>query len=155
KDVLSKSTQFLREKGSETARLDSELLIASALRWQRIKLYLNHEYPLSDDELKACRENVRRRGTGEPVAYIVGEKDFYRSTFQVSAAVLIPRPETEALVEEAITYCLQREKSLASQIHVLDLGTGSGCIGLSILTEVPSAKLTAVDISSEAISVAV
>lgn len=149
KDVLTKTTLFFREKGIDTARLDSELLISSAMNWQRMQIYLNYEYPMTESELSACRELVRRRASGEPVAYILGQKDFYNHSFKVSPAVLIPRPETETIVEEALAW--MREMSAT---RVVDFGTGSGCIGISILAEIADAKLWAVDISSQAIEVA-
>jgi release factor glutamine methyltransferase len=156
KDIIQKTTVFLREKGSQSARLDTELLLSAALNWERIKLYLNYEYPLTEDELKRCREFVRRRASGEPVAYILGKKDFYNHTFKVTPAVLIPRPETEIMVEEAIAYAKQliaNQPSLEA-VRIVDLGIGSGCIGLSVLAEVDKARLFGVDISSEAVAVA-
>ena len=152
KDVLQKTTQFFREKGIETARLDTELLLATALNWERVKLYLNYEYPLSPEELNACRDLVRRRAQGEPIAYILGKKDFFRHSFTVSPAVLIPRPETEILVEEALAWLNSQRAESGSRI--IDFGTGSGCIGLSLLAEVEDAKLVAIDKSPDAIDVA-
>jgi release factor glutamine methyltransferase len=155
KDVLQKTTQFFRDKGIDTARLDTEILISEALHWERMKIYLNYEYPMKEEELSACRELVRRRAAGEPVAYILGKKDFYKHTFKVSPAVLIPRPETETLVEE--TVIALREASEASDAdlpRIIDFGTGSGCIGLSLLAELPDADLLAIDISPEAIAIA-
>ena len=149
KDILQKTTQFLRDKGSPSARLDTELLISTALKWDRIKLYLNYEYPLSEEELTACRDFVRRRASGEPVAYILGYKDFYNHAFKVNRGVLIPRPETESLVETAIDFA-----GKSSVSRVVDLGTGSGCIGLSVLKELADAQLLAVDLSPLAIEVA-
>jgi release factor glutamine methyltransferase len=153
KDIIQKTTAFLRDKGSPSARLDTELLISAALQWERIKLYLNYEYPLTEEELGKCRDFVRRRASGEPVAYILGKKDFYNHSFKVSPAVLIPRPETETLVEEAIAFARQQMPE-AGVIRVIDLGAGSGCIGLSVLAEVPQALLLAVDVSPEAVDVA-
>lgn len=150
KDVIQKTTQFFREKGFDSPRLDTELLVASALHWERMKLYLNYEYPLSEEELTACRELVRRRASGEPVAYILGEKGFFKNTFKVTPDVLIPRPETESLVEAALEFA----RACAPSARIIDLGTGSGCIGLSLLAELPYARLLAVDISSGAIAVA-
>ncbi|MEK7356278.1 MAG: peptide chain release factor N(5)-glutamine methyltransferase, partial [Bdellovibrionota bacterium] len=150
KDVIQKTTQFFRDKGFESPRLDTELLLASALRWERMKLYLNYEYPLSDEELASCRELVRRRGSGEPVAYILGEKGFYSHSFKVTKDVLIPRPETETLVESAIEWM----KVNASSARIVDLGTGSGCIGLSLLAALPESSLLAVDISEAALGIA-
>lgn len=160
KDVIQKTTQFFKDKGFASPRLDTELLIAHALHWERMKLYLNYDYPLSEEELKACRELVRRRSQGEPVAYILGHKDFYNHSFKVTPDVLIPRPETEMIVEETLKWV----KSLQDKtdFRFIDFGTGSGCIGLSILSELLSedisvtmaSTLLAVDASEGAIAVA-
>lgn len=152
KDILQKTTQFFREKGIETARLDTELLIASALKWERVKLYLNYDYPLSDDELSLCRDLVRRRAAGEPIAYILGKKDFFRHSFTVNASVLIPRPETELLVEEALAWLT--DKCSGRPPRFVDFGTGSGCIGLSIAAELEESQWVGIDLSSSAIDVA-
>jgi len=149
KDILQKTTDFFRNKGFESPRLETELLISSALHWERMKLYLNHEYPLTEAEISACREFVRRRATGEPVAYIIGHKGFYKHSFKVTPAVLIPRPETETLADEAIAW---GKKNGATR--VVDLGTGSGCVGISVLAELPEARLFACDISEDALRVA-
>lgn len=151
KEILQKTTQFLKDKGSPSARLDTELLLAAALKWERIKLYLNYEYPLTDEEMNIARDYVRRRANGEPVAYILGFKDFYNHAFKVNNAVLIPRPETETLVETAIELVSAETEEI---IRVVDLGTGSGCIGLSLLAGCPETQLLAVDISPLAIEVA-
>jgi release factor glutamine methyltransferase len=153
KDVLDKSIEFLKKKGFETARLDSELLLSGALNWNRIDLYLKFDCILTDQEIEKCREYIKRRSGGEPVAYILGFKDFYKSRFTVSKNVLIPRPETEELVEKAVEF-LKQEKFRENAPQVLDLGTGSGCIGLSILSEIPNAHLVALDISPGALEVA-
>ncbi|MES2963009.1 MAG: peptide chain release factor N(5)-glutamine methyltransferase [Bdellovibrionota bacterium] len=150
KDVIQKTTQFFRDKGFDSPRLDTELLVASALHWERMKLYLNYEYPLSEDELKTCRELVRRRASGEPVAYILGEKGFFKNSFKVTPEVLIPRPETESLVESALEWA----RVNAPAARIIDLGTGSGCIGLSLIAEMPEAHLLAVDVSPGALGVA-
>jgi release factor glutamine methyltransferase len=134
--------------------LDTELLLAKALNWNRIEVYMRYEYPLSDAELQACRELVRRRISGEPVAYILQTKDFFKSSFFVSPAVLIPRPDTELLVETALSWQRAVARSEDESFHMIDFGTGSGCIGLSLLKEIPDAKLIAVDISADAIEVA-
>lgn len=152
KDVLQKTTAFFKDKGIETARLDTELLMSSALNWDRVKLYINFDYPLSEDELQKCRTLVRRRAQGEPVAYILGTRDFYNFSFHVEPGVLIPRPETEIIVEQAVQW-LKTQEPRGSQFRIVDLGAGSGCIGLSILREVPNASLLAVDVSPIAIRV--
>ena len=145
KDVLQKTTQFFRDKGISTARLDTEILLAKALNWERMKLYLNYEYPLNEAELTACRDLVRRRATGEPVAYITGQREFYNHSFAVYPGILIPRPETETIVETVIKW------ASGQGIKIVDLGSGSGCIGLSILAEISTAQLFAVDVSATAV----
>lgn len=150
KDVIQKTTQFFKDKGFESPRLDTELLVASALGWERMKLYINYDYPLKDEEVSQCRELVRRRANGEPVAYILGQKGFFSHDFKVTPDVLIPRPETETLVEQAIEWA----KTNAPQAKIVDLGTGSGCIGLSLLAALPETSLYTIDISEGAVAVA-
>lgn len=147
REVFEKSVQFFKEKKIEGARLDAELLISHALKIDRLQIYLKYEQPLNDSEVSACREAVRRRAQGEPVAYILGERGFYGEMFKVGPGVLIPRPETELLVEEALGFIKARE---IAEPEVLDLGAGTGCIGFSILKNVPGAKLTCVERSPEA-----
>lgn len=148
-EVLDRTVRFFQEKGFPSARLDAELLIAQALHAERIRLYLEFDRPLTEGELSNCRELVRRRSSGEPVAYITGKKGFFGRDFLVSSAVLIPRPETEIIVEEAVTFAKKIEKPA-----IIDLGTGSGCIGLSILGQLPAATLAGIDISPAALEIA-
>ena len=147
KEVLDKSIQFFKEKKLDTPRLDAEFLIAHALKLDRMQLYMKYEAPLSELEVSQCREAIRRRSQGEPAAYITGEKGFYGFVFKVGAGVLIPRPETEHLVEESLEF-IKEKKLLAPRI--LDLGAGSGCIGFSILKNCPEATLVSVENSAEA-----
>jgi release factor glutamine methyltransferase len=147
KEVFEKSVQFFKDKKFETARLDAELLIARALKIERIQLYVRYDQPLKEDEISACREVVRRRGQGEPVAYIIGEKGFFGELYKVGAGVLIPRPETEIIVEEAIAYL---KKSNIEKPRILDLGAGTGCVGLSILKNTVDTSLVSVEKSPEA-----
>lgn len=148
KEILDKTIKFFQEKGIETPRLDAELLIAHALKLERIQLYLKFDQPVAEAEVNLCREYLKRRSQGEPVAYIIGEKGFFNQTFKVGPGVLIPRPETEHLVEEAVDWAV---KNSYENYVVLDLGCGSGCIGLSILKQLPNAQLIAVDISEKAL----
>lgn len=150
KEIVDKTTQFFKEKKIESARLESELLISSALGIRRIELYLKFEQPLKEEEIEKCREMVRRRVKGEPVAYILGQKDFYNLSFQVDERVLIPRPETESLVEAAVFWLKSHKKE---SYQVLDLGAGSGCIGLSIAKNVPESVVTLIEASSGALEV--
>lgn len=150
KEILDKTTAFFRDKKIDSPRLDAELLLAHGLKLERIQLYLRFDQPMKEDELVVLRELVRRRASGEPVAYILGYRDFYKSRFEVSPAVLIPRPETEHIVEEALRWVTDTNEFLG----LIDLGCGSGCIGLSLLKELPNARLISVDISEKAIEVA-
>lgn len=149
KEVLDKTIQFFRDKKIESPRLEAELLLAHGLKLERIQLYLKFDQPLAEEELAHCRELVRRRVQGEPVSYILGYREFFGNSFKVTPAVLIPRPETEQLVEEALNWAQSK-----GAMGILDLGTGSGCIGLTLLKKLPDAKLIAVDISQEALAVA-
>lgn len=150
KEVLDRTTTFFKEKGFSTARLDSELLIAKALNLSRVDLYVQFERPFTEPELETCRDYVRRRGQGEPVAYIVGKKGFYKYDFLVEPGVLIPRPETEMIIDTVLEWAIDRK---SDDLRIVDLGSGSGCIGLSLLKEFPASKLIAVDCSSKALEV--
>lgn len=147
KEVFEKSVQFFKDKKIDTARLDAEILLSHVLKLDRLQIYLKYEQPLSESEITLCREVVRRRSQGEPVAYITGEKGFYGEIFAVGTGVLIPRPETEQIVEEALLFIQQKEITNA---RVLDLGAGTGCIGLSILKQNPTATLVSVERSPAA-----
>jgi release factor glutamine methyltransferase len=150
-DVLRLSTTYLGDHGSTTARLDSELLCAQALGIRRLDLYLQFDRPLDERELGAIRELVRRRGKGEPVAYITGMREFYGRAFMVTSDVLIPRPDTETIVERALLVMRARDGRPA---RVADLGTGSGCIAITLAAEVPGTEVIATDISAAALEVA-
>lgn len=147
KEVFEKSVQFFKDKKIETARLDAEILLSHVLKLDRLQIYLKYEQPLSESEIALCREVVRRRSQGEPVAYITGEKGFYGSEFVVGPGVLIPRPETELVVEKALEYIKQKE---IANPRILDLGAGTGCIGLSILLQHAGASLVSIEKSSMA-----
>jgi release factor glutamine methyltransferase len=148
-EVLRRSTQYLEDRGSPTARLDAELLLAHGLGVSRIELYTGHDRPLTEAELGVCRELVRRRGDREPVAYIVGTRGFRHLDLLVDSCVLVPRPETELVVER----CLELLRG-AEAPAVLDVGTGSGAIALAIASELPGARVTASDVSPAALDVA-
>ena len=151
-EVLRLSTDYLAQHGSTSPRLDAELLLAHALGVRRIDLYLLHDRPLREPELGATRELVRRRGGGEPVAYITGVREFYNRAFAVTPAVLIPRPETETLVDVALRRL--RELSDGGEPSVADLGTGSGCIAVTLAAEIATLHVVATDMSSAALDVA-
>jgi release factor glutamine methyltransferase len=147
-DVLRRASEHL-DKTSETGRLDAELLLAHTLGRHRIELYTDFDRPLSSHELDAYRDLVARRARHEPVAYILGEWGFRRLTLNVDRRALIPRPETEIVVERALTHLRGVE-----QPAVLDVGTGTGAIALAIADEHPGAKVTAVDVSPDALELA-
>lgn len=151
-DVVRLSTTYLAEHGSGSARLDAELVCAHALGLRRLDCYLQYDRPLDDAELSAVRELVRRRGRGEPVAHITGTREFHSRAFCVTPDVLVPRPETETLVERALA--VLRERGEARRLRVADLGTGSGCIAVTLAAELPGVDVVASDISPAAIDIA-
>lgn len=151
--LLKKSAGYLAEKGSATPRLDAELLLAEVLGLSRVDLYTSFDLPLNEEEIDIYRELVRRRARGEPVAYILGRAYFRNLTLRVGPAVLVPRPETEHAVEAALKFLEQREWT-ARPPEVLDLGTGSGAIAISVATEVDNANVTASDAGAEALEMA-
>jgi len=148
--ILRWSSEYLVDKGTPTPRLDAELLLANALACKRIDLYTSHDKPLTKVERDRFRGSLRRRAAGEPVAYILGEKDFWKHCFSVDARVLIPRPDTETLVEQVIGHLQGRPEGF----RVLDVGTGSGCIAISIALEFPLCDVHAWDVSPAALEVA-
>jgi release factor glutamine methyltransferase len=147
--LLEWTEDFLRKKGFESPRLEAQILLAHALGCKKIDLYVRHDEEPAEDRRTAFRETIKKRAEGMPVAYLVGHREFYSLEFAVSPAVLIPRPETETLVMEA----LRRLKPLESP-RVLDLGTGSGAIAVAIARQHKTARITAVDVSSAALAVA-
>ncbi len=151
KRILDWTTEFFSRKSIPDARLSAELLLARVLNCQRIDLYLQFERILSGKELKIYRTYVKRRAQNEPVQYILGETEFMGLSFKLSPAVLIPRPETELVVEKLLE--ILKERPTVSP-RILDVGTGSGCIALSVGYFLPQSKILAVDISAEAIAVA-
>jgi release factor glutamine methyltransferase len=150
--ILSWSVDYRSAKSHDlagSARLDVELLLASVLGLDRMKLYLQLDRPLTKDEREAFKILLRRRAELEPVAYLLGYRDFYRHRFKVDRNVLIPRPDTELLVELAVAALKDKPSA-----KILDIGTGSGCIAISLAAECPESFVTAWDISDEALAVA-
>lgn len=147
--VLEWTTQHLQKHGSETPRLDAEVLLAHARKCRRIALYTDYDQPLSDAVRAQMRELVQRRANAEPVAYLVGHREFFSLDFAVTSDVLIPRPDTETLVLEVIS--LVKGKPAP---RVLDLCTGSGCIAVSVAKNCPATKVTATDLSAAALTIA-
>ncbi|MSQ02953.1 MAG: peptide chain release factor N(5)-glutamine methyltransferase [Myxococcales bacterium] len=140
-EVLLATTEFFKGRGIPSARLDAELLIGDALGLDRVGVYLAFDRPLVEAELGEIRARVRRRGAREPLAWIVGHREFYGREFAVGPGVLVPRPDTETLVEAMLAPCRE-----ADPIYVADVGSGSGCIGLTLAAEVPGLRLYATDV---------
>jgi release factor glutamine methyltransferase len=147
--VLRWATEDFRARGIESPRLDAELLLAHALPSTRIGLIIEAKRPLSADELARFRELVKRRRRLEPVAYILGRREFYGRTFRVDRRVLVPRPETEVLVETALV----RTKHASMSMRALDLCTGSGCVAITLARQRPTGFVVATDAIADAIAV--
>ncbi len=150
--LLKKATEFFEEKGISEAKRSAEHLLAHALGQKRIQLYMRFDQPVGGEELEKFRALVRRRLAHEPVQYLVGSTEFYGMEFALNSAVLIPRPETEHLVEAVVDWSRAQEGSTAPLL--LDIGTGSGCIAIAIAAQLPDCRITAVDISETALEVA-
>lgn len=149
KDLIGWSQEYLRQAGCDTPRLDAELLLAQALSCRRLDLYLDHHKPIVPAERVVYRDYIKRRASGEPVAYIVQQKDFFGLSFKVDRSVLIPRPETELLVERVLAF-IPPEASWRG----LDCGTGSGCIAISIKKQRRNCQVSAWDVSPQALEMA-
>ena len=150
--MLQWGASYLEEKGFEESRLTIEILLSHVLNFQRIQLYTSFDKPLNDKELSSFKSLLQRRLLHEPLQYILGKTEFMGFEFLVDKRVLIPRPETEVLVEEAVRFA---NTHFAGQpVRILDIGSGSGCIAVSLAKMVERASVVAVDISPEAIEVA-
>jgi release factor glutamine methyltransferase len=150
--LLGWTTDYLKGHGSDTPRLDAEILLAEALGCQRIGLYASFQDVPSEEARTAFRELVRRRAEGMPVAYLVGHREFYSLSFRVTPDVLIPRPETEFLVMALLD--LARSLPHGHEITICDVGTGSGIIAVCAAKHLPSARVLAIDVSPAALDVA-
>ncbi len=146
-EVLSLSTRFLQDRNIERPRRVAEELLSFLLRCKRIDLYMQFDRPLEEKELSLLREWLKRASQNEPVEYILGEIDFFGCSIQVDSRVLIPRPETEILVDLIA-------KKITTQKSLWDLCTGSGCIGISLKKKFPHLDVSLSDISAKALSLA-
>jgi release factor glutamine methyltransferase len=149
--LLNWTSQYLSERQVDDARLSAEVLLAHATALRRIDLYARPDDVPNGDQIARFRELVRRAGMHEPIAYLVGDKEFLSLSFKVTPAVLIPRPETETLVEAVADFC--RDRSLGEP-RLFDLGTGSGCMAVAVLRLLPGALVVGRDVSKEALGVA-
>ena len=147
REVKSKTEKFFSEKGIPNGKLDTDLLLSHALKIKRLDLYLDLDRPISEKELNQMRDMVRRRAMREPLQYILGETVFFNCSLRVDKRALIPRPETELLVEQILPKAQGAER-------VLELGTGSGAIVLALVKAGVSAEITAIDLDPEALALA-
>lgn len=147
--MMEWATSYFETRQVTQPRLSIEWLLADILKCKRLDLYMKYDRPLSPEELETLRPMVKRRSKHEPLQYITGSTEFYNSTFYVDASVLIPRPETEQLIEH-----IEHDLSDQPPDRILDIGTGSGCIAITLKQLFPQAEVLALDISSEAIDTA-
>lgn len=149
REMLARGQGFLAKKGVEAPRREAELLVAHALGLRRLELFLSLDRPLEREELTRGRELLMRRARREPSAYVTGRRDFYGREFRVGPGVLVPRPETELLVDRA-------RALLAGRVapRIADIGTGSGCLAVTLALELPSSRVQAVDVSERALEYA-
>jgi release factor glutamine methyltransferase len=145
--LLGWTQGYFAQKGIDSPRLTAEVLLAHALSCDRVRLYLDFDKPLGEEELSAFRELVRRRAEREPTAYLIGEKEFYGRPFRVDARALVPRPETELVLEAALG-------ALPADGRALDLCTGSGVLGVTLALERPGSQVVATDLASEVLELA-
>lgn len=148
-EAINLSADFLAKKNIELPRINSECLLAHVLNCKRLDLYLSFDRPLKENEVDIYRELIRRRSKAEPLQYIIGSVEFFGLDFKVNQSVLIPRPETEILVERILEYS---DKNIP--LKILDIGTGSGNIAVSLAKNLQNSSVTAIDISDEALKIA-
>jgi len=151
RDILHESTKALEAVGIPSARLDAEILLSFCLGFDRMDFYKNPAMAISETQLAVYRELLARRLQWEPVAYLICRKDFWSFALEVNSSVLIPRPDTEIIVEEALDIC---NNFTSLDMRILDIGTGSGAIALALASEIEGVKVVATDISAPALALA-
>ena len=150
KEVLVNTEKYFKKNDIDNPRLDAEVLLAELLDMERIKLYVNFDYPLNDEEISQYRKMIKKRAKHIPVAYITGHKEFMSLDFFVNQNVLLPRPETEILVEYLIDYFQEKDME---RVNIVEVGTGSGAIMVSLGHYLENAKILGVEIEPGAIEV--
>jgi release factor glutamine methyltransferase len=150
-EILDKTSKFFKQKDIENPRLNAERLLAALLEMDRVQLYLQYDRMMSKSETELYREYVRRRAENEPLQYIIGETEFMGLNFKVSPAALIPRPETEILIEKVL---LLKESHQFINPKIWDIGTGSGCIAIALAHYWPECSVIASDVSKESLDLA-
>jgi release factor glutamine methyltransferase len=146
-DVITRTEKWLRQKGVDSPRLDTELILCKVLGMERLQLYLAHDRPMSQAELEELRGLVKRRGDREPLAWVTGKKGFHAIELAVGPGVLVPRPDTETLVNAALEWIGDEDPT-----YIADIGCGSGAIGLAIAHERPGVRVFATDVSEQALA---
>jgi release factor glutamine methyltransferase len=152
-DIIRWGTEYFGKKGVDSPRFTIELILSETLQCSRLQLYLLHDRPLTKAELSILRDLCKRRGNREPLQYILGKTSFYGLDFEVNPHVLIPRPDTETLIDAILHYC----QSNPNEIHIHDMGTGSGCIAIALahhLRHRGNVKIYGCDISKDALDIA-
>jgi len=153
-ELIQRTTPFFEKHGVDSPRLTIELLLTHLLKKRRLDLYLEFERELDDATLEKLREMVRRRAAGEPLQYITGEAEFCGLKFAVDRRVLIPRPETELLVDTTLAQMKSKVQSPQSRVRIVDLCTGSGCVAVTLAKKLDAAEVYATDVSTDALAVA-
>jgi release factor glutamine methyltransferase len=154
KDLLPVSTDYLKTKNIESPRLCAEILLSHQLSISRLKLYLEYDQPVGENDLGKYRAMIKRLADGEPIQYITGVQEFWSMDFIVNREVLIPRPETEILVEQVIKAYKENSYAERPVVNILDMCTGSGAIAVAVASEIKNAVIVASDISEEALNIA-
>lgn len=150
-DLLLWTKNYLRERGSDAPQIEAELLLREVLQCSRLEIYLRHEQPLTTAELAQFKRLLLKRAAGQPIQYVLGKTEFMGLEIEVNPAVLIPRPETELLVEQVLKHLPTYDKT---EVKILDIGTGSGCIALALAYHKPVCQVLGIDISDAALQVA-
>ncbi len=153
-ELLKVSADYLKQKRIDSPRLSAEILLAHQLHLTRVKLYLQYDQPLTEQEVEGYRGLIRRRLSREPIQYITGTQEFWSMEFIVSPSVLIPRPETEVLLEQAVSLLKENPNLQEEGVNLLDLGTGCGALAVALAREFEKALICATDLSEEALRVA-